>query len=162
MTGDAWLERDRFLELVRVAPLVSIDLVVTDPAGRMLLGLRRNAPAKGFWFVPGGRIRKGERLGAAFTRVAGSELGLELGPDDGRFLGVFEHLYDDNVSERGDFGTHYVVLAHGITLPTPALPAVDPQHRAYRWWSVDELLGSDRVHAYTKAYCRPADRADER
>jgi colanic acid biosynthesis protein WcaH len=159
-TARPWLERSAFLDLVRLAPLVSIDLVVSDPAGRLLLGRRNNAPAKGFWFVPGGRILKGERLDAAFARVARAELGLELSRSDGRFLGVFEHLYDDNVSERGGFGTHYVVLAHAVELKDGTLPAADPQHSAYRWWPPGELLRSDQVHPYTKAYCPAGGSAD--
>src|SRR3954466_13792753 len=50
----------QFADVVRLAPLVSIDLVIRDPDGDVLVGLRTNAPAKGFWFVPGGRIRKNE------------------------------------------------------------------------------------------------------
>lgn len=41
------------------APLVSFDLIIRDPDGRALLRLRTNDPAKGFYFVPGGRILEG-------------------------------------------------------------------------------------------------------
>ena len=47
------LDRSRFLEVVRDSPLVSIDLVVRDDAGRALLGYRVNAPARNTWFVSG-------------------------------------------------------------------------------------------------------------
>ena len=62
--GDAViLDEARFLEVIDRAPLVSIDLVVVDPDQRVLCGWRVNQPARGFWFVPGGRILKGEALG---------------------------------------------------------------------------------------------------
>jgi colanic acid biosynthesis protein WcaH len=36
---------------------VSIDLIVRDADGRVLLGLRNNRPARDWWFVPGGIVR---------------------------------------------------------------------------------------------------------
>ena len=45
--GATRLPLSEFLEVVIRAPLVSIDLIVRDAAGRVLLGLRRNAPARG-------------------------------------------------------------------------------------------------------------------
>ncbi|HJV21843.1 MAG TPA: NUDIX domain-containing protein, partial [Holophagaceae bacterium] len=61
-----WLEPDAFQALIAGGPLVSLDLIVRDPGGRVLVGRRRNRPAQGWWFVPGGRVGKGERLDDAF------------------------------------------------------------------------------------------------
>ena len=69
-----WLEREDFRTAVRLSPLVSIDLVVRDAAGRVLLGWRNNRPAQHCWFVPGGSIRKQETLDAAFRRISHGEL----------------------------------------------------------------------------------------
>ena len=101
-----FLPEDQFLEVVAHAPLVSIDLVVSDAAGRILVGLRRNAPARGSWFVPGGIVRKNERLDAAYFRIARNELGAELHRAEARFLGVYQHFYDENFGGRPGFGTH--------------------------------------------------------
>ncbi|WP_370701703.1 NUDIX domain-containing protein [Thauera phenylacetica] len=50
----------------------------SGPAGpELLLGLRNNSPAKGWWFTPGGRIRKNEPLYDAQCRVAKDEIGLK-------------------------------------------------------------------------------------
>ena len=57
-----------FSSIIEHAPLISMDLVVRDMAGNVLLGKRLNRPAQGYWFVPGGRIRKGEHFDAAFSR----------------------------------------------------------------------------------------------
>ena len=69
------LDRATFLEVVRNTPLVSVDLIVRDSRGRVLLGLRNNAPARHSWFTPGGRICKNERIVDAVGRVALEELG---------------------------------------------------------------------------------------
>ncbi len=63
------LPTDLFKLIVAHAPLVSIDLVVRNARGEMLLGLRRNRPAQDYWFAPGGRIGKDERLADAFHRI---------------------------------------------------------------------------------------------
>ena len=68
------LSADEFATLVRLGPLVSIDLVVRNDRGQILFGFRKNEPAKNFWFVPGGRIQKEERLKDAFNRICRKEL----------------------------------------------------------------------------------------
>ena len=93
MQNCSMLPHDVFASVVRHAPLVSIDLVVRNPRGEILVGLRRNRPAQGYWFVPGGRIGKGERIAEAFARITRAELGIEHRIEDATFLGVFDHIY---------------------------------------------------------------------
>lgn len=146
------IKSDKFLNIVASTPLVSIDLVIRNKQGRVLLGYRTNNPAKGYWFVPGGIIRKNERLDAAFNRISENEIGLIYDRDDSKFLGVFEHYYPENFLEADNVDTHYVVLAHEIHLPDHTKILGDDQHSELRWWSVPELLANSYVHAYTKAY----------
>jgi colanic acid biosynthesis protein WcaH len=96
--------------VVRLAPMVSIDLIIRNARGQVLLGLRTNEPAKGFYFVPGSMIRKGERLREAFARTLKDETGLTADFAAARLLGVYEHFYDENRFGEADYGTHYVVL----------------------------------------------------
>jgi colanic acid biosynthesis protein WcaH len=93
-----------FARIVRHAPLVSIDVLLKDPEEYVLLGLRVNEPARGKYFVPGGVIRKNERLRDAFSRILKAELGLKIAFEDARFLGVFEHFYETNRYENSEFG----------------------------------------------------------
>ena len=50
------LDDDTFEMIIDCTPLISIDLVVRESSGRILLGQRLNRPAQGFWSVPGSRI----------------------------------------------------------------------------------------------------------
>ena len=79
------LSVEDFAGVVRLTPLVAIDLIVRDSAGRVLLGERKNEPAKGSFFVPGGRITKNETLTAAFRRITRAELGVERSLTDSPF-----------------------------------------------------------------------------
>ena len=146
-----FLDKETFRTVVRSAPLVSIDLVVINSLGQVLLGQRTNRPAQGFWFVPGGRILKNEAMAAAFLRLSKAELGFASELGDAEFLGVYEHFYTDNFSGT-DFSTHYVVLGYRLVhdLDLNSLP--DAQHHSYRWFDVAELLASVQVHDNTKAY----------
>lgn len=156
-----YLDDSTFKTVVSSTPLVSIDLVIRDAAGRALLGLRTNRPAQNQWFVPGGRVLKNERLAEAFTRLVAAELGVQLSIDRARLLGVYDHLYSDSI--WGDsVSTHYVVTAFeldasdliatetGGAFSLDTLP--DKQHADYRWFEVDTLLRSDQVHEHTKWY----------
>jgi colanic acid biosynthesis protein WcaH len=148
------LSSEAFLAVVRDAPLVSIDLLVEDPDGRLLVGLRSNEPARGFWFVPGGRVRKGERLAEALRRIAEGELGQPLALDDCRLDGVYEHHYTTNFAEAEGITTHYVVLAYRVRLdPLPPLRP-DGQHQQLRWLTPEELRMDPSVHPYTRVYAR--------
>lgn len=146
------VDHDKFLDLVATAPLVSIDLIVLNEHDRVLLGKRTNRPAKGYWFVPGGSIRKNERIAKAIERISKTELGHPLKLKKARFLGVFEHLYEDNFLGADDVGTHYVVLAYECRIDPEAAVELDGQHSEARWWDVNALLESASVHENTKAY----------
>ncbi len=149
----AFLPPAIFGVVVRHTPLVSIDLLVRDAQGRLLVGQRRHQPARGTWFVPGGRIDKDERLADAFIRLTKEELGSAFSLEEGRFVGVFEHFYPDNALEEPGYGTHYVVLAYQLRDgKIQALP--EKQHAAYRWLNDAEILADPDVHENTKAYCR--------
>lgn len=154
------LEEGLFRAVVASTPLVSIDLVVENSRGEILLGLRRNRPAQGYWFVPGGRIVKNETLDNAFRRLTEVELGRRLERADARLLGVYEHLYDDSVfGDEPD--THYVVLGYHLKLDCELDGLPQQQHNDYRWWPEAEMAGSELVHVNSRAYL-PALKAIDR
>lgn len=101
-----WIPDGEWRTIVEHVPIVSVDLVVECPEG-VVLGQRSNEPAKDEWFVPGGRVQKGERLEAAVHRIATEELDADVKIREA--LGAFEHFYD--TSEVG-CAKHYV--AHGF------------------------------------------------
>lgn len=147
------LPPDQFLRVVELTPLVSVDLVIRDDRGRMLVGVRQNRPAHGYWFVPGGRVGKNERIEVAFNRICTAELGHAPPFSSARFLGVFEHFYEDNFAAAPGFGTHYVVLAYTFDCPPEGFDLPHDQHCAYQWLFDAELLARPDVHPHCHAYC---------
>lgn len=151
----------QLLEVIARAPLVSIDLIIRDANGKILLGLRTNEPAQGKWFVPGGRIQKNESLDEAFQRISLAELGEKFDRSDARFIGVYEHKYDTNFLGRNYIGTHYVVLAYEIfplkSLKIEAIPTA--QHSKFDWFSQDDAKDCGDVHSYVLPYTERFDEA---
>lgn len=147
------LDSSLFKVIVANTPLISIDLIITDSNDRVLLGRRLNRPAQFSWFVPGGRIFKGERISDAFHRIGYEELGLNATMNDSEFIGNYEHFYNDNFSDN-KFSTHYIVLGYKILLAESSVLENFPkaQHSNYRWFTIEELLNSKSVHQFTKNY----------
>ncbi len=145
-----FLDTSEFSQIIKNTPLISIDLIVKNNQNEVLLGKRSNNPAKGFWFTPGGRIYKDESIEDAFRRISKDELGTKFNISDAKFLGVFQHFYDDNVFNN-KFSTHYIVLAFEIeTSKKLGLDRI--QHLGQKWFKKDTLNSSDLVHKYVKDY----------
>ena len=154
----ALLPAAQFAQACAALPLVSIDLVLTDQADRLLLGLRRNAPARDWWFTPGGRIRKNEALAHARQRIAAEELGLsDAAVRRATLMGAWDHFYPDSAFDP-DTSTHYVNLALWLPL-TPAeadalilLEGEGEQHATWQWMPLAQAAQDAGVHSHVRVY----------
>lgn len=113
-----WIPDAEWETIVRNVPIVSVDLVVRVGGG-VVLGKRTNKPVKGEWFIPGGRVHKGETRLEAVARVAKEELGTDV--EIVESLGAFENSYE--TSEIEIFNTKHN-LANGYVVD----PATDQFH----------------------------------
>jgi len=150
-----WIKPSEFCEIIRLTPLVAIDLVVRCKNGRVLVGRRTNEPARGLLFVPGSRISKNETRAAAFKRIGREELGSDVELEQAKFLGAYDHIYATNRFEQKGFGTHYVTLAYELWLDLDLALLPKDQHAEYYWLTPSQLLRSSEVHENTKAYFNP-------
>ena len=143
---------DKFAQIVRLAPLVSVDLIIRNAKQNVFVALRTNEPAKGVYFVPGGCIRKDETIENAFARILENETGCHASFEEAQFLGVYQHFYSTNRYGLRGNGTHYVVLAYEVRFDHYPTIILDDQHSTYRWMNEDELRTAPDVHENTKAY----------
>tara|TARA_Y100001933_G_C18842309_1_gene498086 strand:+ start:257 stop:739 length:483 start_codon:yes stop_codon:yes gene_type:complete len=152
------IERE-FENLVSKMPLVSIDICILKNR-TILLGRRKNSPAKDFYFVPGGRIRKDEKIDEATDRILIDEIGYKFKDNHIKkktLLGIYEHFYNDNFQGNSKFGTHYIVLSYLIKfeyIEKVAKVDIDfDQHRKYIWYNLDKNHASNlKIHKYTLEY----------
>lgn len=137
-----WIDAADWQTVVESVPVPSVDLVVVTD-GSVVLAERTNQPAEGEWFVPGGRIQKGERIEEAVHRVARTELDVSVTIRER--LGAYDHFYE--VSDVPDTSKHYV--AHGFVVETDGDPVTaDDQHADVRVFE----SRPDDCHEYVAAY----------
>ena len=145
------LSESDFKAVVENAPLFAIDLVVLNDKHELLIGLRKNAPAKGYWFVPGGRVFKGESQQEAFARITKQELGCAFNLSEAQLLGVFDHFYEDSVFGN-DVSTHYINTPYLILLKEQGLQLPVEQHSNYKWESLQGVVEDNSVHSFSKVF----------
>ncbi len=75
------IPQDLYNEIISLIPIVCVDVAIVYN-NKILLIKRRDEPAKGEWWLPGGRLHKGETLEDCALRKAKEETGLycEVGP----------------------------------------------------------------------------------
>ncbi len=153
-----YLSESDFTKTVSCLPLVSIDICLVFD-GCMLLGLRNNSPAKGYWFTPGGRIRKSERLVDCKRRILNEELGfVESVTQSLELMGAWDHMYDDSAFSDV-VSTHYVnlpfVLRVDYEIDLAILPqGLGEQHTEWCWYPLDKAGMSEEVHLYVQTYAK--------
>ncbi|MFB6165160.1 MAG: NUDIX domain-containing protein [Haloarculaceae archaeon] len=146
--GENRIPADDWATVVRSVPIVSVDLVVLVGDG-VVLGKRTNEPAKGEWFVPGGRVHKHERLDEAVHRIAREELDTDVTIE--RQLGVYGHFYDTADVPDAD-GKHYVPIGYLVSAEkvTAGDLQADDQHADLRLF--DPPFDDLDLHPYVEQY----------
>lgn len=107
-------------------PVVCVDLLVRRGA-KYLLVKRRNEPLKGEWWVPGGRVLKGEMALEAATRKLRAETGIE-----GRFfkfVGYYEDFYETSAF---DVPCHSISIVYETEVDEQRI-MVDETSEDFRW-----------------------------
>lgn len=145
------LDTDDFKFIVKHTNLFAIDIIIKYKE-KILVARRNNPPARNYYFVPGGRVFKDEPIKAALKRILLSEIGFSKTEVDFKLVGIFDHIYPDNVFAEMEFGTHYIVTAVLIDLTDTFTPTLDDQHEKFEWLSIKEIPSRNDVHTFVKNY----------
>ncbi len=101
-----FLPSSLFNEIMKSLPIVSVEALIVTADGLLFLK-RKIKPAKGEWWLPGGRIRKNESLLDALRREVKEETKLEL--TDCRLINVYSRVFP----ERHDITIAYLCTCKG-------------------------------------------------
>ena len=132
---------EEYRRVLSTMPIVCVDCVVINGKGQYLLVRRDNEPLKGEYWVPGGRLHKGERLVDAVQRKMRQEIG--VGVEIIRNLGFFEEFFD-KTAENADGGVHTISMVY-LVKPRNGDIRLDEQSSDWGWF--DKL--PERFSAYS-------------
>jgi len=151
--NDGYVPEDLFAEFTARMPQICVEVVLDTDEG-ILLAKRTNAPAKGEWFWPGGRLYKGEELEAAARRVAREELGIPVEIEER--LGVYAHFWETS-AVAGAVSRHTVNVVFRVSPVESTFEIdLDDQHDAWRFLAAPE----PGLHAYVERYIEDNDLLD--
>ena len=104
---------------------------------RLLVVKRAQAPNRGLWAFPGGKVEEGETPMQTAVRETKEEVGLDV---------EIEGLFDVVTYMPADLGRgnwREVVLVDYLAKPTKGRVRLNPESSAYRWVLPEELLRLD-------------------
>ncbi|MBK9274022.1 MAG: NUDIX hydrolase [Flavobacteriales bacterium] len=117
--------------------VLTVDAVITDHAGRVLLMERGTDPFRGTWVFPGGLVDPGETVEQACIREVREELGLEV-----KLTGLIGIYSEPGRDPRGSF----VSIAYRAEVVS-GTPTVTSEARAHRWLEPGEEVPMGFDHA---------------
>ena len=121
---------DQYRKIMKVLPILCVDLIVQNTRGEYLLIKRANEPKKGRWWVIGGRVLKGETLEAAAARKLKQETGLKA--KDMRPVGYFELVKGVNPFGSSVF-YHSVSVVFSVTTDKLQTVHLDSQSLGFKF-----------------------------
>lgn len=134
-----------YRQILPVIPIPCVDLLIVDREKRVLLVKRRNEPAKGLWWLPGGRVHIGEMRATAAVRKLHEECGLKVFENP-----PIELSTEDLMLPNGHGAiSHVIVTVYQIEVNSNAPIVLDRQSDAAEWRSSEAWLRTD-LHPYVR------------
>jgi len=143
-----------FVKTVQYYPMVSVNIILKNDKGEYLWVKRKNNPAQGEWWVPGGRVFNGETIADSAMAVLKNETGLK-GTIVYKSPQYFEEIFNTTTWDNDDrhiypFGieaVHYISTAVVIDVKGETKIEFDNQSKEYKWSK--EILSD---HPYLLSY----------
>lgn len=123
-----WIDDELYATIKSVMPVLCVDMLIRDADGRVLLGKRNNSPAKGEWWIPGGRVLIWETLVSAVHRKALQELSVDVVIDS--VVGTYDNIFPGEV--------HTVTVVYACRVDSGAIET-DDQHSECKWFTPAKL-----------------------
>jgi len=136
-----------YTEIIKVLPIVCVDIVIQNKDGEYLLVKRKNEPLKDEWWVVGGRINHCEGASDAVIRKLKEEIGLIADINKIQPIGYYEDRFDNN---SFDIHCNYHTLSLVFKIKIHAVNEIklDSQSSDWKWNS--KLPERFNIHNYQK------------
>ena len=144
------IPQELYTEIKRSFPLNARELLIFNKESKVLLVKRANEPAKGQWWIPGGRVRFAETRLDAAKRLLKEECGIES--EDLSLEGMFDYMIRN---EEDNYFQHTISSIYRVHVENDDIHT-DDQSSDYAWKSIEDwasLVESDFLkHLLTKNY----------
>ena len=132
-----------YTQILEHVPIPCIDFVLYHQ-GKVLLTYRTEEPAKGLWWIQGGRIFKHENFSETLQRLAQREIGSEIKVL--RQIGAYE-FHSEKAKAGVTTGTHDVAIVFlAVPINDHFAISLDKTHSQHRW--IDRI--EEGLHPYIK------------
>jgi colanic acid biosynthesis protein WcaH len=88
------IPESQYKQIIEVLPILCVDIILTNTKDEHLLIERAREPLKGFWWVIGGRVLKGESLKEAALRKIKEETDITV--SEVKLVGYYEDTLETN------------------------------------------------------------------
>lgn len=146
--GVGQIEKQLYQDAVVNLPICCVDVFLYNPIQKTyLLVYRKDPPAKDTWWLPGGRLYKGESFFDCAKRKCQEEIGKEVEPID--TLGLGATLFPDSMWKTQTHTVNTLVLAF---VKDQDMPKLDKTSTDYAWKAITSPPDDPYVFAaYQKA-----------
>lgn len=122
-----------YQQILRALPIACVDLIVENSKKEILLLKRKNEPAMGEWWFPGGRIHFMEIRPEAVVRKLREECGME-----GRIISEIG-TYDVLLGKGGEHPSHGITTVFHVQVGEDDV-RMDDQSEAHAWKPCSDWL----------------------
>ena len=136
-----FIPQNLYNQIMENVPIPCVDIAVVQD-GAVLLVRHDDAPAKGQWWVPGGRVLKGEMMADTARRKAREEVGIEchIGP----IVHTAETIFPDGPNGIPVHSINSCFFLYPVE--KDAKPKLDEHHKEWKW--VKSI--PERLHPYVE------------
>jgi len=121
---------DLYKDIIKLLPIVCVDVIVKNSDGKFLLVKRKNNPLKGQLWLVGGRIEHMEKAQDAAKRKIMEEVGLEV--EGIVFEGCYEDNFDKNAFDNVPYHTISLIFSCSVKDDTREIK-LDNQSSDWAW-----------------------------
>lgn len=135
------IPEELYCQILENVPIACVDVAIIAQ-GSVLLVRRKDSPAKGQWWVPGGRVHKGELMRETAIRKAYEEVGIEchVGP----IIHTAETIFPDGPNGIPVHSINSCFFLYPVG--HDFAPQLDEHHQGYIW--VNHI--PDGLHPYVE------------
>lgn len=146
-----WIDNEAYRLILTTMPIHCVDIAIYNHANEVLMVKRRAEPAKNRWWLPGGRVIKGEQRRDAARRKVQEECGITV-----EFL--VELFTSETIFDDGPHGipVHSVNTVYFTMIQERSI-VLDDTSAGYKFLRPVDWLSGD-LHPYVEQAVRESSR----